>query len=41
MNGLLHGGDYFNRRFSVLGQVKLETINELKPVWVIGASLES
>ncbi len=37
-----HGGDFYNRRFSTLEQVNLNTIQDLKPQWVtsLGASLE-
>lgn len=37
-----HGGDYYNRRFSELDQVNLETIKDLKPEWVtsLGSSLD-
>ncbi|RHW39303.1 quinonprotein alcohol dehydrogenase [Lysinibacillus yapensis] len=37
-----HGGDYFNRRFSELDQINIETINQLKPEWVtsLGSSLD-
>lgn len=37
-----HGGDYFNRRFSELNQLNIDTIKDLKPQWVtsLGASLE-
>lgn len=37
-----HGGDYFNRRFSELDQINLDSIKDLKPEWVtsLGSSLE-
>lgn len=37
-----HGGDYFNRRFSELDQINLDTIDQLQPEWVtsLGASTE-
>lgn len=37
-----HGGDYFNRRFSELEQINIDTIKNLKPQWVtsLGASLD-
>lgn len=37
-----HGGDYFNRRFSLLEDVNLDTIKNLKPQWVssLGSGLE-
>ncbi len=39
---LTHGGDYYNRRFSELEQINLDTIKDLKPQWVtsLGASLD-
>jgi len=37
-----HGGDYFNRRFSQLDQINLDTIEKLQPEWVtsLGSSLD-
>lgn len=37
-----HGGDLFNRRFSDLEQINLETIGNLQPEWVtsLGSSLD-
>lgn len=37
-----HGGDYYNRRFSELDDINLDTIKDLKPQWVtsLGASLD-
>lgn len=37
-----HGGDYFNRRYSQLDDVNLDTIQNLKPEWVtsLGSGLE-
>jgi len=37
-----HGGDYYNRRFSTLEQINLDSISNLKPQWVtsLGSSLE-
>ncbi|WP_246027571.1 outer membrane protein assembly factor BamB family protein [Lysinibacillus antri] len=37
-----HGGDYYNRRFSQLEDINLDTIKDLKPEWVtsLGASLD-
>jgi len=37
-----HGGDYFNRRFSQLDQINLDTIGDLQPEWVtsLGSSLD-
>ncbi|QFG00309.1 quinonprotein alcohol dehydrogenase [Psychrobacillus glaciei] len=29
-----HGGDYYNRRYSMLSQITSETIGDLKPTWV-------
>lgn len=29
-----HGGDYYNRRYSLLNQITTENIGELKPTWV-------
>lgn len=30
----IHGGDYYNRRYSTLDQITSETIGDLKPTWV-------
>ncbi len=37
-----HGGDLYNRRFSELDQINLDTIGDLKPEWVtsLGSSLD-
>ena len=37
-----YGGDYYNRRFSTLDQVNLQTISNLQPEWVtsLGSGLE-
>ena len=39
---MTHGGDYFNRRFSELEQINLDTIGDLQPEWVtsLGSSLD-
>ncbi|MGX9134643.1 PQQ-dependent dehydrogenase, methanol/ethanol family [Rummeliibacillus sp. JY-2-4R] len=29
-----HGGDYYNRRYSILNQINTDTIKDLKPTWV-------
>ncbi|WP_342599129.1 PQQ-binding-like beta-propeller repeat protein [Psychrobacillus sp. FSL H8-0483] len=29
-----HGGDYYNRRYSILNQITAENIGDLKPTWV-------
>lgn len=30
----IHGGDYYNRRYSMLNQITSENIGDLKPTWV-------
>lgn len=38
----IHGGDYYNRRYSTLDQISVDTIGDLKPTWVtsLGSGLE-
>ncbi|MCZ8534315.1 PQQ-binding-like beta-propeller repeat protein [Psychrobacillus psychrodurans] len=38
-----HGGDYYNRRYSMLNQITTENIGDLKPTWVssLGSGAEN